>query len=55
MRRLLGTIHREERGQNMIEYALLGGLISIVGIIAIQAIAPIVQGIFEDIQEALGG
>ncbi len=55
MARLLEKILREEEGQNMIEYALLGGLLSIVGIAAVQVIGPIIQGIFEDIQAALGG
>ncbi len=55
MLELLKRIHHEEAGQDVIEYALLGGLLSIVGIAAIQAIAPLVQGIYEDIQAALEG
>ncbi|MFH1679591.1 MAG: hypothetical protein ABIH26_02990 [Candidatus Eisenbacteria bacterium] len=55
MLQLLMRIHREEEGQDVIEYALLGGFVSLAGIIAVQAIAPLVQGIFEDIQAALEG
>jgi Flp pilus assembly pilin Flp len=55
MAALLERILRDEEGQDMIEYALLGGLLSIVGIAAVQVIGPIIQGIFEDIQAALEG
>jgi Flp pilus assembly pilin Flp len=55
MLHFLKKLHREEEGQDVIEYALLGAFISIVGIAAIQAIGPIVQGLYEDIQAALEG
>ncbi len=44
---------REEEGQDMIEYALLAAFISIVAIVTLQAIGPLVQGIYGAIQGAL--
>ncbi|HEQ97728.1 MAG TPA: Flp family type IVb pilin [candidate division Zixibacteria bacterium] len=44
---------RDEKGQDMIEYALLGSFISIVAILAIRAIGPLVQTIYTNIQNAL--
>ncbi len=55
MLKFLKNLHREDEGQDVIEYALLGAFISIVAIAAIQAIGPIVQGLYEDIQTALEG
>jgi Flp pilus assembly pilin Flp len=46
-------LFREEKGQDMIEYALLGSFISIVAILAIQAIGPLVNTIYENIRDAL--
>lgn len=44
---------RAEDGQDMIEYALLAGFISIVAILALQAIGPLVVDIYEAIEDAL--
>ncbi len=44
---------REEKGQDMVEYALLGALISIVAIATIRLIGPLVTGIYQDIVDAL--
>ena len=44
---------REDKGQDMVEYALLGAFISIVAIATLKAIAPLVQKIYVDIQNAL--
>lgn len=44
---------REEDGQDMVEYALLASFISIVAIVAIRAIGPLVNTIYENIQTAL--
>jgi Flp pilus assembly pilin Flp len=38
MRHLLGRLLREERGQDIIEYALLAAFIGVVGILTWQAI-----------------
>ena len=50
---MLRKLIRDEKGQDMIEYALLGSFISIVAIIAIRAIGPLVRTIYENIQTAL--
>ncbi len=52
---LLKRLHRNEEGQDIIEYGLLAAFISIVAIAAIQAIGPLVQGFFEDVEDGLGG
>lgn len=44
---------REDKGQDMIEYAVLGGFISIVAIIALQAIGPLVDAVYVAIQNAV--
>ena len=44
---------REEKGQDMVEYALLASFISIVAIAALRAIGPLVNDIYEAIQAAL--
>ncbi len=47
------TFVREDDGQDMIEYALLAGFISIVAIIALQAIGPLVNAVYVGVQNAL--
>jgi pilus assembly protein Flp/PilA len=42
-----------ERGATMIEYGLLAGLISIAALVAIQAIGPKLQDIFQEVADAL--
>jgi Flp pilus assembly pilin Flp len=44
---------RNDDGQDVIEYALLGAFISIIAIATIKLIGPLVDGIFQDIQTAL--
>ena len=44
---------RDDSGQDMVEYGLLGAFISIVAIVAVKAIGPLVKTIFENIQAAL--
>lgn len=44
---------REDEGQDMIEYAVLGSFISIVAIIALQAIGPLVNAVYVAIQNAV--
>jgi Flp pilus assembly pilin Flp len=55
MFRKFTTVIRKEDGNDMIEYALLAAFISIVAIVALQAIGPLVLGIYQNIQAALGG
>jgi pilus assembly protein Flp/PilA len=50
---LVTRVEREE-GQDMIEYALLAALISIVAIAIIILIGPYLQDLFQDVVNALG-
>ncbi len=43
----------EDKGQDMVEYGLLAAFISIVAIIALQAIGPLVRTVYENVQAAL--
>ena len=49
----LNRFLRDEEGQDMVEYALLGSFISIVAIVALRAIGPLVNTIYQNIQTAL--
>ena len=49
----LKRLLREEDGQDMVEYGLLAAFISIVAIIALQAIGPLVNAIYTRIGTAL--
>jgi Flp pilus assembly pilin Flp len=58
--RLLGFIHRliarlgvREEGQDMVEYALLAALISIVAIAIILLLGPYLQNLFQDVVNSL--
>ena len=44
---------REEDGQDMVEYGLLASFISIVAILALQAIGPLVNAVYVAVQNAL--
>lgn len=50
---MLSRIFRDEKGQDMVEYALLASFISIVAIATLRLIGPLVNGIYQDIQAAL--
>ncbi len=50
---MLYTLIRNEKGQDMIEYALLASFISIVAIATIRLIGPLVSTIYVAIQAAL--
>ena len=52
MKNLLVRFVREEEGQDIIEYALLGAFISIVATVAITAIGTDVNAIYEGINGA---
>ena len=47
-------LFEREEGQDMIEYALLAALISIVAIAIIILIGPYLDNLFEDVVNALG-
>jgi pilus assembly protein Flp/PilA len=53
LRDVLAKVLNREEGQDMIEYALLAALISIVAIVMILAIGPYIQNTFEDVVNAL--
>jgi pilus assembly protein Flp/PilA len=53
MKRLLSRLVREEDGQDLIEYGLLVGVITIGAIVAIAAISPTVAGYFASLNAAL--
>jgi Flp pilus assembly pilin Flp len=50
---VLRQLIRDEKGQDLIEYALLGSFISVVAVLAIQAIGPLVNALYESIQTAI--
>jgi Flp pilus assembly pilin Flp len=50
---MLRKLFRDESGQDMIEYSLLGAFISIVAIVTIKLIGPLISTIYGNIQTAL--
>jgi pilus assembly protein Flp/PilA len=46
---------RSEKGQDLVEYALILGLVAIVAVVAITAAGSAVNGIWEAIQASLEG
>jgi pilus assembly protein Flp/PilA len=54
LRRKIQRLTDREEGQDMVEYALLAALISIVAIAIIVLIGPYLQDLFEDIVNGLG-
>ncbi len=44
---------RDEKGQDLIEYGLLAGFLSIVAVLTLQAIGPLVEDTFAVIRDAL--
>jgi Flp pilus assembly pilin Flp len=53
MKALVARFLREESGQDLIEYGLLVGIITAGAVASIKAIAPIVQGYYENLQSNL--
>ncbi|MDH3216692.1 MAG: Flp family type IVb pilin [Candidatus Krumholzibacteria bacterium] len=49
----LKRLLRQDEGQDMVEYGLLAAFISIVAIAALQAIGPLVNAVYVNIQNAL--
>ncbi len=52
---LVERLTNREEGQDMIEYALLAALISIVAIVIILLVGPYLQNLFQDVVNALSG
>ncbi len=50
---LLNRLNEREEGQDMVEYALLAALISIVAIAIIILISPYLQDLFQDVVNGL--
>lgn len=50
---MFSKLIRDEKGQDMVEYALLASFISIVAIATLRLIGPLVDGIYQDIEDAL--
>ncbi len=53
MKALRNLLVREE-GQDLVEYALLAALLSIVSIVALTALGPVISSVWTRIQDALG-
>jgi pilus assembly protein Flp/PilA len=54
LRELIETLTSREEGQDMVEYALLAALISIVAIAIIILLGPYLKDLFQDVVNALG-
>jgi pilus assembly protein Flp/PilA len=54
LRELVERLTNREEGQDMIEYALLAALISIVAIAIIILVGPYLKDLFQDVVNALG-
>ena len=52
---MLKRLFKEEKGQDMIEYALLAALISVFLIIVLPKVAGAIEDVFKDVVKALGG
>ncbi len=53
MRQFIAKLHREESGQDMLEYALLTALIALAAVIAVRAAGVQVSDIFSGISAEL--
>ncbi len=51
---LIARLNEREEGQDMVEYALLAALISIVAIAIILLIGPYLKDLFQDVVNGLG-
>jgi pilus assembly protein Flp/PilA len=54
LKELVTHLFNREEGQDMIEYALLAALISIVAIAIILLVGPYLDNLFKDVVNALG-
>jgi pilus assembly protein Flp/PilA len=53
MKNLFNRFVREEQGQDLIEYALLAGLISLASVVAITTLGTAIQGKFTSVGTAV--
>ena len=54
LQELIERLTNREEGQDMVEYALLAALISIVAIAIIVLVGPYLKDLFQDVVNALG-
>ncbi len=54
MLRAVRSLHRDERGAAMVEYAIVTAVIAVVALTAAQALGNAVTDVFNDITTALG-
>jgi pilus assembly protein Flp/PilA len=54
MKNLLNRFVRDEQGQDLIEYALLAGFISLVAVAAITAVGSGVNNVYEELNDQVG-
>ncbi len=55
MKKLFGRLFRDDEGQDLIEYALLLGLITVGAVVAITAIGTRVAALFTTVRTTIGG
>ena len=48
------ALHRDERGAEMVEYAIVTALIAVVALAAVQTLGTTISGVFGNIVSALG-
>ena len=53
MKHLIVRLVREDAGQDLIEYALLAGLISLASVVAITALGTAIQGKFTQVGDSV--
>ena len=53
MKSLIFKLGRDDKGQDLIEYGLLVGIITVGAMVAIRAIGPKVQKYFDDLNSGL--
>ena len=53
MKQLLVSLVRDDQGQDLIEYALLAGLISLVCVLAITNVGTAVNDLFVDVEASI--
>ena len=53
MKALLRNLVVREEGQDLVEYALLAALLSIVSIVALQALGPVISNVWDRINTAI--
>ena len=50
---LLRNLARQEAGQDLLEYAMLGALLSIVSVLALRALGPVISNVWPRFQTIL--